>query len=62
MLANLLSVTVISPHQDDAALSLGAYLSGLSHLPSIAVRLVNCFTVSNYSPFKCLGACRTYHS
>jgi LmbE family N-acetylglucosaminyl deacetylase len=44
-------LNVISPHQDDAALSLSLALAELVRC-SILVRIINCFTVTNFAPFK----------
>lgn len=45
----MLELTILSPHQDDAAFSLGLSLLRWSSLPVIT-RVVNVFTVSNYAP------------
>ncbi len=42
------TITIISPHQDDAALSLGNFITRRKVAPII---IVNCYTVSEYSPF-----------
>lgn len=44
-------LTIISPHQDDAALSLACCLATWVQTPNVHVRIVNCFTVSSYCPF-----------
>lgn len=44
------AVTVVSPHHDDAALSLGAHISHLA-ADGVHVTLLNCFTVTSYAPF-----------
>lgn len=43
-------IMVVSPHQDDAALSIGGTMYRWTTLGS-PVRIVNCFTISNYAPF-----------
>lgn len=43
-------VTVISPHLDDAAFSLGITIARLSQL-GYGVKIVNCYTVSKYAPY-----------
>jgi LmbE family N-acetylglucosaminyl deacetylase len=43
------SLTVLSPHQDDAALSLAGAIGAASRRGR-PVRIVNCFTVSAYAP------------
>lgn len=43
------SLTVLSPHQDDAALSLAATI-GAAARRGHSVRIINCFTVSDYAP------------
>lgn len=43
------SISVISPHRDDAALSLGLAIC-LWTSWDLHVRVVNCFTISNYAP------------
>ena len=45
------TLTIISPHQDDAALSLACCLATWAQMPDVHVRIVNCFTVSSYCPF-----------
>jgi LmbE family N-acetylglucosaminyl deacetylase len=45
-----LSVTVISPHHDDAAFSAGALLKLLADA-DFAITIVNCFTRSRFLPF-----------
>lgn len=42
-------LTVLSPHQDDAALSLAMTIRGLARR-GWRVRILNCFTVSDYAP------------
>ncbi len=42
------TITIISPHQDDAALSLGSFIF---HRKESSINIVNCYTVSEYSPF-----------
>ncbi len=42
------TITIISPHQDDAALSLGNFI--VRRRPT-SINIVNCYTVSEYSPF-----------
>jgi LmbE family N-acetylglucosaminyl deacetylase len=44
------SIQIISPHQDDAAFSLGSMLATLAQVP-IVLKIINCFTVSDYAPF-----------
>ena len=46
-------IQIISPHQDDAAFSLGSVLAELSRC-GISVMIVNCLTVSGYAPFSAL--------
>src|SRR5262245_14394493 len=43
-------VTVLSPHQDDSAFSLAITICALVNAGH-RVRIVNCFTVSNYAPY-----------
>ncbi len=43
-------ISIVSPHQDDAALSLGLTIRFLAR-ERVSVRIVNCFTISNYAPF-----------
>jgi len=43
-------VTVISPHLDDAAFSLGITITRLSEL-GYGIKIVNCYTVSKYAPY-----------
>lgn len=42
------TITIISPHQDDAALSLGNFIV---RRRAASFNIVNCYTVSEYSPF-----------
>lgn len=48
-------ITIVSPHQDDAALSLGSFIIKRS---SMGINIVNCYTTSEYSPF-CRGLNRS---
>lgn len=41
------TITIISPHQDDAALSLGNFI--FNHKET-SISIINCFTVTDYSP------------
>jgi len=43
-------ITILSPHLDDAAFSLGVVLTVASRR-SLRVRVVNCFTQSGYAPY-----------
>jgi LmbE family N-acetylglucosaminyl deacetylase len=43
------SLTILSPHQDDAALSLAMTIRAAAR-NGVSVRIVNCFTVSDYAP------------
>jgi LmbE family N-acetylglucosaminyl deacetylase len=43
------SIQIISPHQDDAAFSMGSTLGFLSCI-GLPVTIVNCFTISEYAP------------
>lgn len=43
------AITIVSPHQDDAALSLGSFIVKRS---SMRINIVNCYTKSEYSPFR----------
>jgi len=45
-------LTIVSPHQDDAALSLANYILGYSMGD---IRIINCFTVSEYCPYTCVS-------
>jgi LmbE family N-acetylglucosaminyl deacetylase len=45
---NSLTVNIVSPHRDDAGLSLGATIARLAG--GHAVRIVNCFSVSGFAP------------
>lgn len=49
-MSKLRAVTVISPHRDDAALSLGLTICRWTR-EGTRVRIVNCFTISSYAPF-----------
>ncbi len=40
-------ITIVSPHQDDAAFSLGNFIMGQN---TMHVNIVNCFTISEYCP------------
>lgn len=42
------TITIISPHQDDAALSLGNFI--FCHKET-SIIIINCYTMSEYSPF-----------
>src|SRR5689334_18317690 len=42
-------LTVLSPHQDDAGLSLAMTIRAASRR-GIRIRIVNCFTISTYAP------------
>ena len=42
------TISIISPHQDDAALSLGNFIV---RRRAASINIVNCYTVSEYSPF-----------
>ena len=48
--ARSFDVTVVSPHQDDAAFSLALTLFRLAQA-SVRIRILNCFTHSDYAPF-----------
>lgn len=41
-------LTIVSPHQDDAALSLANYIMGYA---TGNIRIINCFTISDYCPY-----------
>jgi LmbE family N-acetylglucosaminyl deacetylase len=45
----MLTLTVLSPHQDDAGLSLGMTLRAAARLGHPA-RIINCFTISAFAP------------
>ncbi len=45
-----MKLDVISPHQDDAALSLALALSEFTRC-GVTVRIINCFTVTRFTPF-----------
>lgn len=49
------TVAIVSPHQDDAALSMGAHISHLA-AEGVQLTLLNCFTVTSYAPFASGGA------
>ena len=42
-------ITIISPHQDDAAFSLARFIATRNTKFS-TVKIINCFTVTNYAP------------
>jgi LmbE family N-acetylglucosaminyl deacetylase len=42
-------IVVLSPHRDDAALSLGATLDGMAGR-GLRITVVNCFSISNWAP------------
>lgn len=42
-------ITILSPHQDDAALSLANFIVHYSNLYEF--KIINCFTFSNHSPY-----------
>jgi LmbE family N-acetylglucosaminyl deacetylase len=46
-----MAFNVISPHQDDASLSLSLSLAELVRC-NISVKIINCFTVTHFAPFK----------
>ena len=48
------SVTIVSPHHDDAALSLGCLIA--RHARTMSVNVVNCYTRSRFSPFRRLSS------
>jgi LmbE family N-acetylglucosaminyl deacetylase len=48
------AIQIISPHQDDAAFSLGSVLLQLSRR-GIPVTILNCFTISAYAPLSALS-------
>jgi LmbE family N-acetylglucosaminyl deacetylase len=45
-----LTLNIISPHRDDAALSLTSTLHGFANL-SINIKIISCFTITNWAPF-----------
>lgn len=42
---------VVSPHRDDAALSLGAFLGTMARR-RVPFRIINCFTISAWAPYR----------
>ncbi len=53
----LTSVTLVSPHQDDAAFSLAECVRRLV-ARGVGVRVVNCFTRSEHAPYRAAGDAR----
>ena len=51
MTESAVAITILSPHQDDAALSLGRFIAGRDP-ERFQTTILNCFTVTDYSPYR----------
>ncbi len=51
MTESAVAITILSPHQDDAALSLGRFIAGRNP-ERFQTTILNCFTVTDYSPYR----------